>query len=120
MDQCENCGTILPKVRNFTNHEKSGKINAPVQCQARFNLNFEENFLYILSVWPFYGLFLALFSFSLKFSSGNLSSTVDKMVGIFTKRIWQPYNLDRGFGSTRRQSNPAKLILNQNIKILRN
>jgi len=41
MDQYANCGTILPKVCNFTNHEKSGKINAPGQCQARSN-NFEE------------------------------------------------------------------------------
>jgi len=42
MDKCANCGIIIPKVCNFTNHEKSGKISAPVQCQARFNLNFEE------------------------------------------------------------------------------
>jgi len=96
MDKYANCGTILPKVCNFTNHEKSGKISAPVQCQARFNLNFEENFFDILnfdvfcdkemaipqikfgfflafkqSVWPFSGLFSALFGFLLKFSSGN-------------------------------------------------
>jgi len=44
---CANCGIILPKLCNFTNHEKSGKISASVQCQARFPLNFEENlFLY--------------------------------------------------------------------------
>jgi len=43
MDQYGNRGTILAKVCNFTNHEKSGKISAPVQCQARVNLNFKEN-----------------------------------------------------------------------------
>jgi len=46
MDQYANCGTILSKVCNFTNHEKSGKISAPVQCQAWCNLNFEEKFWY--------------------------------------------------------------------------
>ena len=34
MDQYANCGTNLPKVCNFTNHEMSGKINAPVQCKT--------------------------------------------------------------------------------------
>jgi len=48
MDKYANYGTILPKVCNFTNHEKSGKISAPVQCQARFNLNFEEKILIFL------------------------------------------------------------------------
>ena len=43
-DQYANCGTTIPKMCNFTNHEKSGKISAPVQCHARFNLNFKENF----------------------------------------------------------------------------
>jgi len=42
MDQNANCGTILPKMCHFTKHEKSGKISAPVQCQGRFHLNFEE------------------------------------------------------------------------------
>jgi len=48
MVQYANCGTIVRKVCNFTNHEKSGKISAPVQCQARFKPNFEENFFLIL------------------------------------------------------------------------
>ena len=85
MDQYANCGTILPKVCNFTNHEMSGKITAPVQCQARFNFNIEYIFLISCNlcflwhrngnaatkfgffqafqqlVWPFSGLFLALF-----------------------------------------------------------
>jgi len=34
----------------FTNHEKSGTISAPVQCQARFNRNFEENFFDTLAI----------------------------------------------------------------------
>jgi len=42
VDQDANCRTVVPKVCNFTKHEKSGKISASVQCQARFNLNFEE------------------------------------------------------------------------------
>jgi len=33
MDQYANCGTSLPKVCNFTNHEKSGKISAPVTAK---------------------------------------------------------------------------------------
>jgi len=37
MDQYAKYGTILPKVCHFTNHEKTRKISAPVQCQARFN-----------------------------------------------------------------------------------
>jgi len=95
-DQYANCCTIVRRVCNFTNHEKSRKISASVQCQARFNLNFEEkNFDMLVicvfcdkgmaiphiklgvflafkqSVWPFSGLFLALFGFLLKFSSRN-------------------------------------------------
>jgi len=45
MDQFANCDATLPKVYNFTNHEISRKISAPVQTQARFNLNFEEKLL---------------------------------------------------------------------------
>jgi len=45
-----NCGIILPKLCNFTNHVKSGVISAPVQCQARFNLNFEEFFFFEILV----------------------------------------------------------------------
>ena len=41
-NQHANCGTILPKVCNFINHEKSGKIRSSVQCQERFNLKFKE------------------------------------------------------------------------------
>jgi len=95
-DQYANCGTTVPKVCNFTNHEKSGKISVPAQCHERFNLNFKENFFDILNldvfcdkgmaipqirfgfflafeqyVWPFSDLFLALFGYLLKFSSGN-------------------------------------------------
>jgi len=46
MDRYANRGIILPKLCNFTNHEKSGKISisAPVQCQAIFNFHFKENF----------------------------------------------------------------------------
>jgi len=36
MDRYANRGIILLKLCNFTNHEKSGKISALVQCQARF------------------------------------------------------------------------------------
>jgi len=43
MVQYANCGTILAKVYNFTNHETTGQISAPVQCQARHNHNFKEN-----------------------------------------------------------------------------
>jgi len=50
MDQYANCDTIVPKACDFTNHEKSGKISAPVQCQARFNPKFEENFFDILVI----------------------------------------------------------------------
>jgi len=97
IDLYANCLHYLRRVCNFTNHEKSRKISAPVQCQARFNLNFEEkNFWYACNlrvfcdkgmaiphikfgfflafkqlVWPFSGLFLALFGFLLKFPSGN-------------------------------------------------
>jgi len=53
MDQHANCGTILSKVCNFTNHEKSGKISAPVQCQARFNPNLKENIFDILVNYVF-------------------------------------------------------------------
>jgi len=48
MDQYANCGTILPKMWNFTKHEKSEKISAPTQCEARFNLNFEKIFFMTL------------------------------------------------------------------------
>jgi len=41
MDKYANWGAMLPNVCDFTNHEKSGQISAPVQCQTRFNLNFE-------------------------------------------------------------------------------
>jgi len=34
MDQYTNCGTILAKVCNFTNHENTGKISAPVHWLA--------------------------------------------------------------------------------------
>jgi len=36
MDQYTNCGTILAKVCNFTNHEKTGKISAPVSAKQDF------------------------------------------------------------------------------------
>ena len=86
MDKYANCGTILPKVCNLTNHEKSGDISAPVQCQARINLRFEEKIWYSCNLdvfcdkgmaipqtvgLAFFGLFFALFGFLLKFSSGN-------------------------------------------------
>ena len=97
MDKYANCGTILPKVCNFTNHEKSRKISAPAQCQARIILISKKNFFYSYylnvlfvtkegqyhkyslaffltfeqSIWPFSDLLLALFGFLLKFSSGN-------------------------------------------------
>jgi len=48
MDQHAKCGN---NVWNLTNHEKSGKISAPVQCQARFNVTFEENNFDILVIW---------------------------------------------------------------------
>jgi len=92
--------TFVPKVCISTNHEKSEKLKwwAPVQGQARFNLNFEENFWCCScnldvslwqrnsnatkKVWLFSGLnaigltfFCSLFStlwLLLKFSSGNL------------------------------------------------
>ena len=76
--------------------EKSRKISAPVQRQAIFNLNFEEKIGYACNlcalcdkgmailhikcgfflafkqvVWPFSGVFLALFGFLLKFSSSD-------------------------------------------------
>jgi len=38
----------FPKVCNFTNHEKSGQISAPTQCQARFNLKYEKKFFIII------------------------------------------------------------------------
>jgi len=50
MDQYANYGTIVPSVCNFINHEKSGKISTPIQCQARFNLNFEGNCFDILVI----------------------------------------------------------------------
>jgi len=50
IDHYAHCGPTVPKVCNFTNHEKSGKINAPVQCQARFNSNFEEKCVEILLI----------------------------------------------------------------------
>jgi len=46
IDHYANCGPAEPKVC----HEKSGKISAPVQCQARFNSNFEETFVDILLI----------------------------------------------------------------------
>jgi len=98
MDQHANCGTILSKMCNFTNHEKSGKISAPVKCQARFNLNLKKIFLYSCNLDVFcdkgmtmpqikfgcflwtlnsrFGLFLAFFS----------------IVWIFIEIfIWQPW-----------------------------
>ena len=48
MNRYANRDIILPKLCKFTNHEKSKKISAPVQCQARFNLNFEDFFLIFL------------------------------------------------------------------------
>jgi len=46
MGQYENRGTIVSKVRNLTNHEKSEKQQelALVQGQARLNFNIEDNF----------------------------------------------------------------------------
>jgi len=38
IDQYANCCTIVPKVCNFTNHEKSKKISAPEQCNAKQDL----------------------------------------------------------------------------------
>ena len=93
IDQYANCCTIVSKLCNFTNHEKSRKISASVQCQARFNLTFQKQIFDMLviqmffvtmawqyrnKVWPFFWplkirfrLFLALFRFLLKFSSVN-------------------------------------------------
>jgi len=48
MEHNANYRTVVPKVCNFTNHEKSRKISAPVQCQAGFNLNFEDNFFWYM------------------------------------------------------------------------
>jgi len=49
MDQCANCGTLVPKVCNFTvtiyeKPETSDQWWAPAQGQARLNVNFETSF----------------------------------------------------------------------------
>ena len=55
MDQCAKCGTILSKVCNLTDHEKSEKYRewASVQGEARHNLDFENklNNIFVIQVF---------------------------------------------------------------------
>jgi len=48
MDQYANCDTIVPKVCNFTKHEKSGKISAPVNAKQDLILISKKKFLIFL------------------------------------------------------------------------
>jgi len=44
MDQYANCGTIVSKVCNLTNHEKSKKHQVWVPMQSQARLSFVETF----------------------------------------------------------------------------
>ena len=94
MDQYANYGTIVPKVCNLTNHANSEKHQhwAPVQCQARLNINFEKNFLWYscnldVSLWQRNGNTTKNLAFCLAFF-WCLIGTIRLSIEIF---IWQPW-----------------------------
>jgi len=63
-----NCGTIVPKVYRLTNHEKSEKHQerAPVQGQARLNLNLKKisvdmlviQVFFVTNIWQYHKMFV--------------------------------------------------------------
>jgi len=96
IDQHANCCTIVRRVCNFTNHESQGRSVLQYNAKQDLILISKKKFWYACNlcvfcdkgmaiphikfgfflafkqlVWPFSGLFLALFGFLLKFSSGN-------------------------------------------------